>query len=159
MAEILSQELINIIGDPDTLKTVTTVSDAGVPHTVYKGSLHVTEAGEIEFYELLESSENNRNLVYSIWNEKTVAVGILSKDKRSFEILGRPVRSLTAGHEYEKVYVALQEARGLETDLGAIWRLEPISVREESYPVRLKEQREKLPLLRHVDALRVGVEE
>ncbi len=57
--------------------------------------------------------------------------------------------------QFEKAYIDLQEKRGKEADLGAIWQIEPISVREETFAVRQNYQRENLPLLRHVDALLV----
>lgn len=151
---IINQELKEVIQDDNTLKTVTTVSKKGIPHSVYKGSLHVNEDGNIEFYELLEGSINNENLVYSIWFDKSVAIGILGKEK-SYEIIGKPLRSITAGSQFEKIYVALQEKRGKEADLGAIWQIQPISVREETFAFRQAEQRKNVPLLRHVDALRV----
>jgi len=153
MASIITNELKEIIADKETLKSVTTVSKAGVPHTVYKGSLHLNEDDNIEFLELLEGSINNENLVYSIWFDKVVTVNILSKDKKSYEITGKVVRNITAGSQFEKVYNALRQQRGNDADLGGIWQIEPVSVREETFAVRQAIQREELPILRHVDAL------
>jgi hypothetical protein len=62
----IDKELADKINAPDTIKAVATVSKDGIPHVVFKGSIKVAEDGRIEFYELIESSKNGKNLVYSI---------------------------------------------------------------------------------------------
>ncbi len=153
MANIISDELKEIIADKDSLKVVSTVGKDGVPHAVFKGSLHVNEEGQLEYFELLESAKDNQNIVYSLWFQKKVAVNILSKDKRSFEIVGTPVRSITSGKKFLEAYAALKAARGKDSDLGAIQIIEPESVREETYGVRKKEDEEAYPILKHIDRL------
>ena len=147
---ILNKELVEIINDKETLKSVATVSREGIPHVAYKGSLHVEE-DKIVFYDLIQSSQINKNLVHAIWFDGKVAINLLSKDKRSFLIIGKPVKSVTAGQAFEKIYVALQEKKGVEVDLSAIWYIEPLSVREETYTARRKEEEEKYPYIRHLD--------
>ncbi len=150
MASILNEEQIEIINRKDTLKSVATVSKDGIPHIAYKGSLHVNEDGQIVLYEILESSRNNRNLVYSLWYDKTAAVQILGPKKESYEILAKPVRSITAGREFEQVYRSLREKKG-DIDLGAIWILEPVEIRNEELFVRQKEEEAAYPILKHLD--------
>lgn len=147
---ILSDELKNIINDTETLKVIATVNRDGIPHVAYKGSIHVEE-DEIVFYDLIQSSQVNKNLVNSIWFDGKIAINILSKDKRSFLIIGKAVRSVTAGRNFEKIYVDLQEKKGREVDLSAIWYIEPISVREETYEKRREQEEEKYPYIRHLD--------
>lgn len=150
MAEILSQEIKDAIKDADTLKAVGTVDKNGVPHIAYKGSLHLNDQDQIVFYDLLENSKINENLVYAIWFQKKVVVHIITKDKKSYEIIGHPYQSVTAGREFEEVYKQIIE-KDPENDLNAIWTIEPESAREESYHVRRKEAREQYPFLQHVD--------
>lgn len=152
MSAVISEELKRIISDPETLKVVATVNKNGIPHVVFKGSLHVNEDGQIEYYELLESARDNENQVYSIWFNKKVAINILSKDRQSFEIIGTPILSLTSGSKFEKTYISLQEKRP-DTDLGAIWIIEPEEVRNETFAVRKAEDEAAYPILKHVDRL------
>lgn len=147
---VLSKELIEIINDKETLKSIATVNRDGIPHVAYKGSLHV-EGDQIVFYDLIQSSQINKNLVHAIWFQKKVAISLLTKDKRSFLILAKPIKSVTAGKEFEKIYIDLQEKKGKEVDLSAIWYLEPIRIKEETYSVRRKEEEEKYPYIRHLD--------
>lgn len=147
---VLNKELTERINDPTSLKSLVTVSREGVPHVAYKGSLHV-EGDQIVFYDLIQSSRTNKNLVHAIWFEGTVAVSILTADKRSFLILGKPVKSVTAGKDFEKVYVKLQEEKGTDVDLSAIWYIEPLQIREETYAARRDEEERKYPYIRHLD--------
>lgn len=153
MANVISEELKNIIADEDTLKVVSTIGKNGVPHVVYKGSLHVNEDGNIEYYELLESAKDNQNFIYSLWFDKKIAINILSKEKKSFEIIGKPVRSITSGKKFLDTYAALKETRGNSSDLGAIQIIQVEEIREETYTVRKKEDEEAYPILKHIDRL------
>lgn len=152
MAKILSQELIDIINDKATRKVLATADKNGIPHAVYKGSLHVNEKGNLVHYEILESSASNRNLVYSIWFDKKVAVNVLGNDGTSYEIIGKPVRSITAGKEFEQTYIALREKFG-DIDLGAIWEIEPLSVKNETFNNRIQEDEAAYPILKHLDRI------
>lgn len=146
---VLTDTLKADINSAASLKSVTAVSKSGVPHTVYKGSLHVNGDGNLEFYDILESSKINENLVYAIWFEKYVTVNILTEDKRSFEIIGRPIQSITQGRYFEEVYKSLKQTR--DNDLNAIWIIEPLQIREETFVVRKEQQEKEYPFLKHLD--------
>lgn len=146
---IIQEELKAAINSTTTLKSVTAVLKSGVPHTVYKGSLHVDEDGNLSFYDLLESSRINEALVYSIWFDKYITVNILTEDKKSYEIVGKPKKSITQGQLFEQVYKELKTKR--DADLNAIWVIEPVEIREETFLVRKKQQEEEFPFLKHLD--------
>lgn len=146
---VLTDKLIEDINAQSSLKSVTAVLKSGVPHTVYKGSLHVNKDGNIEFYDILESSKINEALVYAIWFDKYVTVNILTEDKRSYEIVGTPLQSITQGREFEEVYKNLKHHKG--NDLNAIWVIAPLEVREETFAVRKAEQERDFPFLKHLD--------
>lgn len=152
MADIISNELKAIISNKDTLKALASIDKNGVPHIVYKGTLHINEDGNLEYYEILESAQSNKNLVHSIWFDKKVAVNILSADRKSFEIVGKPLKSITAGRYFEEKYVSVREKFG-DVDLGAIWIIEPETVKEETFAVRKREEEEQYPILKHLDRL------
>ena len=149
---IISDEIKEIINNPDSLKVIAANDREGVPHIVYKGSLHV-EGNQLVFYDLLQSSTINKNLINAIWFDGKLAINILSKDRRSFHIIGRPEKSITAGRYFEQVYVDLQEKKGRETDLNAIWFIVPEEIKEVTYTVRQKEQQEQYPILGHLDQI------
>lgn len=149
----IDDDIKKIIADPETLKVVASVGKNGIPHAVFKGSLHINNDGNIEYYELLESAKDNQNLVYSLWYGKKVAINILSKDGKSFEIIGTPIRTITSGHLFQEVYVALREKRGKDSDLGAIWIIQPEEIRNETFAVRKEEDEKNYPILKHIDRL------
>lgn len=150
MAEILPAELIEAIQDAETLKSIGTVDKNGVPHIVYKGSLHLNEKNQFVFYDLLENSKVNENLVYAIWFQKKVVIHILTKERKSYEIVCHPEQSVTSGREFEAVYNRIVE-KDSENDLNAIWTIVPESVREETYTVRRAKAREEYSFLQHID--------
>ncbi len=151
MADILTKELRELLTQPGTLKSIATVGKNGVPHVVYKGSLHVEE-DQLVFDEILESSQNNKNLVYSLWFGKKVAVNILGSDKTSYEVIGTLEKVITCGRKFEKEYVAIQE-KIPDGELSGIWYIQPESVKNVTFAVRKEEQDKTYPVLYHLDRL------
>lgn len=152
MSKIISEEIKQAFRDPATIKILASISREGIPHAVAKGSLSLTEDGQIKYLELLESSTTNRNLIYSLWFEKQVAVTLITKDFKSWQIKGIPVRTLVSGSEYEENYRRAQE-RNPQNDLAAVYFIQPEEVIEESYAVRKAEEEKKHPLYIHIDRL------
>ena len=148
----INDELKKILDEPDTLKVLAVNDREGIPHVVFKGTLHA-EDDYFVFYDLLQSSVTNKNLVNSIWFEKKLEINILSKNRRSFHIVGTPVKSVTAGKYFESIYENIQERFGRDTDLNAIWYIEPEQIQEVSFDVRKAEQRDKFPILAHLDQI------
>jgi hypothetical protein len=146
----IDKELAKKINAPSTVKAVATVSKDGIPHVVYKGSLRADEEGRIVFYELIESSRNGKNLVYSIWFDKKVAVNILDGEGKSYEIIGRPLQCITCGKQFEDTYKAVRERLG-DVDLSAIWIVQPEEIREETFFVRKTQEEESYPIIKHLD--------
>ncbi len=150
MAEI-STELKDVINDKETLKVIATTDENGNPHIAFKGTLHV-EDEDLVFYDLLQSSQINKNLVSSIWFGRKVAINILSKDKRSFLITAKPKKSITAGRKFEEAYVSLKD-RNPDGDLNAIWYFEPETVEEKTFAYRKAKEEKEFPILKHLDRL------
>lgn len=151
MSEIINEELKEIINAPDSLKVIASVSVDGELHAVYKQSLHVNEDGNLEFYEIMESSQNNKNMVNSIWFERPVVINVLSKERRSFEIKGVAYKAYVAGAYFEKVYTKLTD-KGYY-DLSTVWVIKPENVQEKSFAKRAEEERKAHPHFRHLDRL------
>lgn len=150
MAAELTNEIIEAIKDKDSIKVVATVDGRGFPHVVAKGSLNIDDEGRLYFWELLESSVTNRNTIHALWFNKWIAVNIITKDKKSYQIKGYPYKTLVNGKEYQKAYVKALE-RNPENDLAAVYFIRPEEVINESYPVRKAEENLKHPLYIHLD--------
>ena len=153
MSSVLSEEIVALINDPESEKVLGTVGPDGEPHVVFKGSLRANKEGLLEFYELIETSITNRNLVYSLWFNKIVTVNI-RRGKESIQIKTIAERVLTAGAEYEAVYSKLRED-GRDIDLSGIWKLEPKEIRIQTFETRWEEEDAAHPILRHLDRLTI----
>lgn len=152
MSQVISEELRNIINDPESLKVIASVNVDGEIHVVYKQPLHVNNDGLLEFNEIIESSQNNKNMVNSIWYDKEIAINVLTKDRRSFEIKGVAHKAYIAGAYFEEVYRKVTEEIGCY-DLSTVWTIEVKSVEEKTFAKRAKEEEELHPTYRHLDRL------
>lgn len=147
----IDKKIADLLKDPGTVKALATAGRDGAVHVVFKGSLGITPEGNLQFYELNETSRNNKNLVYSLWFERQIAINILSPDRTSFEIRGIPVRAIISGREFEEAYVSIRKRLGADADLSTIWIIEPVEIREETYGVRKEIERTDYPLVGHLD--------
>jgi predicted pyridoxine 5'-phosphate oxidase superfamily flavin-nucleotide-binding protein len=152
MAELLNQEVIELLQNKATVKVLTTVDEHGVPHSVVKGSLTLDEDGNLLVLELLESSRTNRNLVRSIWYDRKVAILLKGEGALAYQIKGVPVKAHISGPLFQKHYKAVRERLG-DVDLGAVWIIRPEEVINESTSVRRDEEQAKHPVFIHLDRL------
>lgn len=153
MAVEINDELREIIADKESIKMLASVDSEGNPHVVAKGSINLSEDGkQLVYMELLEGSKTNKNLTAAIWFNKKVAVNVISKERKSYQIKGTPVKTVIAGKVFEEYYIKAEE-RNPENNLAALYYIDIEEVIDESYPVRLKEEREKHPLYVHLDKL------
>ncbi|MDR2922209.1 MAG: hypothetical protein LBU85_02560 [Treponema sp.] len=145
----LGEKAQALLTDPESKKALASVGRDGRPHVVFKGSLTV-DNGNIRFFELIETSQTNKNLTYSLWFGKEVAINVI-KDRTSFLIRGVPVRAIVSGKEFEEAYVQIKNKLGNDRDLSTVWIIKPTEVSEETFSVRQDEEREKYPLVGHLD--------
>jgi len=147
----LSQELIGLLNDPATVKVVSTTDARGVPHAVAKGSLTTLDEELIAWSEGFDSSTSNKNLVGSIWFDRTVAINA-TKGAVSYQIKGKLYKCLIAGPIFKSFLQRARERRGPEADIAAVWLLVPEEERNESPAVRGTEEAEKRPFFhQHLD--------
>ncbi len=149
----LEKKIIDAINDPASIKVIATISKEGIPHVTAKGSLTVDENGRIRFLELLEKSQTQKNLVYSIWFDKTVAINVITADRKSYQIKGKIYKTINSGREFQDTYVATQEKLGYDIDVSAIWLVDADEVTEETFAARREELEAKYPYELHVDRL------
>jgi hypothetical protein len=146
---VLGFEIKKLLDDPQTIKVLASVDGEGRPYVTFKGSFHLNDRGQLEYFEFIESSRTNKNLVSGVWFNRSVAVNILGKDKSSFQIIGRPVKALISGREFEGHYRKVKEDLGL--DLSTVWIIEADEVIEETFEKRKNEEALSHPLFRHLD--------
>ncbi len=157
MAVQLGKDLIELFRDSETVKVLATVDENGSPHAVVKQSIEPGEDGNLVHLELLESSRTGKNLLRSLWFGRKVSVTVIGKGGRSYQIKGRPVRSIIAGPVFRQNYEKIRE-RDPDADLAAVWIIEPEEVIDESFSVRLAEEKAAHPLTLHLDRIAVASE-
>lgn len=145
-------EVLDLLADQRTVKILATSNEQGAPHAVVKQSLTINEAGILSYLELLEWSQTNRNMVYSLWFDRIVAVTLIGAEGSSFQIKGKPRRAIVSGPEFEQQYLRLREKLA-DADLSAIWLIEPLEVINQSYGVRQAQEEQAHPHMKHLDQL------
>lgn len=151
MAVTLSDYVKELLRSRDTKKVLATVDKNGVPNVAFKGSITADEEGNILVLELLETSQTNKNLTYSLWFDKIVTVSVLGENGVSYQIKGVPKKVHIDGPYFEQKYKEVK-ARNPQSDLSGVWIIEPTEVKEQTYSVRLQEQKEQHPIIGHLDA-------
>jgi hypothetical protein len=152
MGILLSEDLRKALRDPASLKALAGVNREGEPHVVFKEAISLDlEERNLQCLELLETSRTNKNLTLSIWFKKKIAVNVLNTEGRSWQIKGLPVKVHISGPLFEEQYIAIRNRLGPETDLSAVWIIEPLEEKEQTYLVRLQEERLRYPMIGHLD--------
>lgn len=147
----LSQEVIELIKDTETVKVLATIDENGDPHAVFKRSLTVLDDGSIAYSEALESSQSNKNMVRSIWFNKSVSITIRGRNGLSYQIKGEAAKCITTGNIFKQFYIAKRQRSGPESDIAAVWIITPKEIRNETPAVRKEEEEKKHPIFKHLD--------
>lgn len=148
----LSENIIRLLRDTETVKVLATIDPSGDPHVVFKDFIGVDEEGRLYVLELLESSKTNRNLVHSLWFNRKASVNLRGNHGESYEIKGAIQQCVITGPVFEKYYRLVRQALG-DIDLAAVWFLAPAEVRDETFEVRYKQETEAHPLFMHLDRI------
>jgi hypothetical protein len=151
MAVKLSDEVIDALNDRDNVKALATVDKQGQPHVAFKENIFVDHE-KIILLELIETSQTNSNMVHSIWFKRPVSISVKDKKNNSWQIKGLPLKTHIAGPVYEKYY-AEQAEKNPEIDLGAVWEIEPLELKNQTFSVVLAEERARHPYLYHLDKI------
>ena len=88
----------------------------------------------------------------SIWFDKKVSVSVSDKLGQSWQIKGKPVKTLITGPVFLYYYQDLRQRLG-DVDLSAVWVIEPEEVINENILVRHTEEELLHPLFRHLDRI------
>jgi hypothetical protein len=148
----LSEDLRKALRDPASFKAIASVNREGEPHVVFKEAISLDSEGcNLQCLELLETSHTNKNLTLSMWFKKKIAVNVLHPEGRSWQIKGFPIKVHISGPLFEEQYIAVRKRYGPETDLSAVWIIEPLEEKEQTYFVRLHDERLRYPMIGHLD--------
>jgi len=150
MSVEISEELRAILAEKETLKALGSVDKDGVPHVVFKGSIQVAPEGHLTYLEILETSQTNKNLTYALWFDRFVTINVVSKERRSFQIKGKPRKVHVSGPHFEQKYNEVI-ARVPGAGLSGVWEIDPVEVHEQTFGVRLAEQKRDFPFIGHLD--------
>jgi hypothetical protein len=152
MATKLNKEIIALLGSDDSTKVLATVNELGYPHAAVKPYILADDDGNLLYLELVESSLTQKNLVRSIWFDQKVSISVSGKNGQSWQIKGKPVKTLITGpvflHHYQDVCQRLGDV-----GLSAVWVIEPEEVINENILVRHTEEEQAHPVFRHLDRL------
>jgi hypothetical protein len=152
MATILNKEIIALFSSGDATKVLATVNEQGHPHAATKPYILVDDTGNLLYLELVESSQTQKNLVRSIWFDHKVSISVSDNHGQSWQIKGRPVKTLITGPVFLHHYRDVRQRLG-DVDLSAVWVIEPEEVINENVLVRHAEEELAHPLFRHLDRL------
>jgi hypothetical protein len=152
----MSEKLKNLIGtlleDAATVATIATLDENGAPHSVPSPFLGLDGKGFLVHLELLETSTTHRNLLRSIWFDRPVSVTLTGRDGRVLVATGKPHKAHVSGPIFSEYYREVRARLG-DADLAAVWLIEPLQIRDETYLTR-KEREEALhPFHMHLDRL------
>jgi uncharacterized protein len=152
MATKLNKEIIALFGSDDSTKVLATVNDQGYPHAAAKPFIRVDDDGNLLYLELVESSRTQKNLVRSIWFDQKVSISVSDQNGQSWQIKGKPVKTLITGPVFLHHYRDVRRLLG-DVDLSAVWVIEPEEVINENISARHLEEELAHPLFRHLDRL------
>jgi hypothetical protein len=152
MIVTITEELTEILGRADTVKVLVTTDEKGAPHAVIKESLQLDEENHLIYFELLESSHTNKNMVHSIWFNHPITVALVGANGESYQIKGKPLKAIVSGIAFRKYYEQIREKNG-DTDLAAVWVIEPQEIVDQSFTVRRKQEEASRPYFTHLDRL------
>ncbi len=159
MAFELSEEIKNIVNDGSTVAVISAVGKNGNPYSAVSKKLEAREDGRLGFYSLLETSQIQKNLVYSIWFDKDVSISLIAKNGRNFQLYAKPYQALIAGQDFVAAYENAQKEFGEDTDLSTVWLLDVVSAKESTYQIEKEIQQKEHPFLGHYDHIPLKQEE
>lgn len=145
------EEIESVLQNKESVITISAVGKNGNPYTEVSRKLVLREDKRIAYYEFLESSQLQKNLVYSLWFGKEIAVNVIDRKGKNYFIKAKPYRAVIAGHEFEEEYIKTQEEFGEKTDLSTVWLLDVLEVQDDTYEEAKAREEKEHPYLMHMD--------
>ena len=142
----LEKKVIEALNAPETIKTLTTIDDKGVPHTVVKGFMVSLDDETIAYPELIETSRTQRNMLRNYWwGNKMVAVCIFNKKKDlSYQIKGELYKFAVEGPIFKK-FLDMVWNKLPDADPSGVWLISVKEVINQDFTVRREEESKRRP--------------
>jgi hypothetical protein len=129
---IIPDEVMLLINDPKTSKTISTISKEGRIHTIYMGSLSAFSPDQLAFAHLL-MKRTHQNLIEMQKGGGMVSVSV-TLGQASYEIMAKVKEYHTGGPTYDKMIETLTRLgikKGLDKygiKVQGVWILELVEV-------------------------------
>lgn len=143
-----------LLDEPHTTKVIATTTESGRPYAVPSPFLHLDNEGFFAHPELLETSNTNRNLLRSLWFDKSASITLSGKDGSCFLIHGTVFKAIISGPVFSRNYENVRKKLG-DADLSTLWLIRPEEVINESYGERKVEEERRYPFSIHLDRLSI----
>lgn len=148
----MSEELVVMFNDPKTIKVLASCNHTGEIHIEFCDQMYVHSDGYIYLFELIENSQQNKNILSALWFNKEVVASIHTRDGLSYQFTLLPYRAIISGTEFTKLYSWFQANIG-NYDLSTVWVLNPTKIMETTISKQVEEQIQKFPMVNHLDRL------
>jgi hypothetical protein len=132
----IPNEVVALINDPKSSKTISTSTKGGRIHTIYMGSMMAISSDHLAFAHIL-MKRTNQNLGEMKEGGEPVSVSI-TLGQASYEIIAKVESYQTSGPAYNRIVEELERSgvkEGLDRygmKVHGVWVLEPIEVWNES---------------------------
>ena len=133
---LIPNEVMILINDPKSSKTISTLSREGRIHTIYMGSMMAISSDRLAFAHIL-MKRTNRNLGEMREKGDPVSVSV-TLGQASYEIIAKVEEYQTSGLAYDIIIEALMRSgvkEGLDRygmKVHGVWILKPVEVWNES---------------------------
>ena len=136
--------------EKNNIKIISALSENGCPSVAFRNCIFVNLEGEIILLEPVETSNNNRNLTYSIWFNKKVVIALWSFEEYGLLAYATIKKVIISGREFEKYYkLYLHDYNG--TDLAAVWVMTVDNIVETGEKIEILQEQKKYSSIGHLD--------
>lgn len=151
----ISDTLKKVLENEQLVRVIISNGKEGKVHGSRIHKLSVLDNGSILYFEYLESSLTNKNLIYSLWFDKEIEIFAEDEASHSFIVRGIPKKALIEGALFEAEYRKVQEKFNGQVDLSAIWEIEVIGVMNTDLLELSRKEQEAYPMIQHLDRIAV----
>jgi hypothetical protein len=142
--ERLSRELMDAINEADTIKTLTTTDEEGIPYTVFKDSMRAMDEDTLAYIELIEGSNTYKNMLRNHWSKKYVVIGILNKRLNiNYQIKGIPYKYILEGPIWDEFLERIWKILP-DSDPSGVWLIKVEHVKNQDYNIRREEEERRI---------------
>lgn len=149
----ISDTLKKVLENEQLVRVIISNGKEGKTHGSRIHKMSVLDNGNILYFEYLESSLTNKNLIYSLWFDKEIEIFAEDEAFHDYSIKGIPKKAIIEGEFFEAEYRKVQEKFDGQIDLSTIWEIEVTSVENTDLLELSKKEQETYPMIQHLDRI------